>query len=154
MDSTDLKKIQLVLVGVIATDYQEKIEHLIRELPNSIIVKTAFEEVKGAKTQQYFELSDYVLALYQQHVGMSQIVIRAAISRKPLISSDYGLVGKLVSEKALGITVDSANPEEIAKAFTEVLKNGISVNEMSMEALANENSETAFASTIFGKLLR
>jgi glycosyltransferase involved in cell wall biosynthesis len=154
MDSTDLKQVQLVLVGVIATDYQEKIEHLIRELPNSIIVKTAFEEVKGAKTQQYFELSDYVLALYQQHVGMSQIVIRAAISRKPLISSDYGLVGKLVSEKALGITVDSANPEEIAKAFTEVLKNGISVNEMSMEALANENSETAFASTIFGKLLR
>jgi glycosyltransferase involved in cell wall biosynthesis len=154
MDSTDLKQIQLVLVGVIATDYQEKIEHLIRELPDSIIVKTVFEEVKGAKIQQYFELSDYVLALYQQHVGMSQIVIRAAISRKPLISSDYGLMGKLVNEKTLGITVDSTSSEEIAEAFTEVLKNGISFNEMSMKALANENSETAFTSTIFGKLLR
>jgi glycosyltransferase involved in cell wall biosynthesis len=153
LDLTYSTQVQLLLVGVIAADYQEKIKHLIRKLPDSIIVRTVFEEVKGAKIQQYFELSDYVLALYQQHIGMSQIVIRAAISRKPLISSDYGLMGKLVSEKALGITVDSTNPEKIAAAFTAVLKNRISVDEEAMTALANENSETTFAETIFGKLL-
>jgi hypothetical protein len=62
-------------------------------------------------------------------------------------------MGKLVSEKALGITVDSTNPEKIAAAFTAVLKNRISVDEEAMAALANENSETTFAETIFGKLL-
>lgn len=153
LDLSDLQNIQLLLVGVILPEYRKQIEESIRELPEEVIMKTVFDEIKGAEIQRYFEISDYILALYQHHVGMSQIVIRAAISQKPLIASDYGLMGKIVSEKALGITIDSTDPEKIAEAFTTAIKNGVSADEVAMKVLAEENSETTFAKAIFGELL-
>ncbi len=148
-----LAKIQLLLVGVIDPHYKQQIESEIQKLPTEVSIKTVFEEIKGEKIQRYFEVSDYVLALYQQHVGMSQIIIRAAISQKPLLASNFGLIGELVQTKSLGKTTDSANPEEIATLFRQAVVAEIPIDRKSMQQFAAENTDTAFAKTIFDTLI-
>lgn len=153
MEKDVLAQIQLLLVGVIDPHYKQQIELEIQKLPASVSIKTVFEEIKGEKIQRYFEASDYVLALYQQHVGMSQIIIRAAISQKPLLASNFGLIGELVQTKSLGKTTDSADPEQIATLFRQAVVAEIPVDKKSMQQFAEENTDTAFAKTIFDTLI-
>ena len=76
-----------------------------------IVVKDSF--VKDEDIQQYFKVADYALALYHKHFGMSAIMVRAAAAQKPLIASNFGLMGKIVLENELGITVDNNLKEKL-----------------------------------------
>jgi len=72
-----------------------------------IIVNDSF--VKDEDIQQYFKVTDYALALYRLHFGMSAIMVRAAAAQKPLITYNFGLMGKIVSENKLGIIINDNN---------------------------------------------
>lgn len=65
----------------------------------------------------YFESSDVILLLYKNHIGMSNVLVRAAKAEKPVIASDYGLIGRLTEEFELGITVDVTSLDQIKRAF-------------------------------------
>ena len=56
--------------------------------------------------QPFFTLSDLIITLYQQHIGMSAVLVRAASAGRPVLSSDYGLLGQLVKTKRLGQAVE------------------------------------------------
>lgn len=102
----------------------------------------------------YFQLADVVLAIYQRHVGMSGILLLAAAAGKPVLSSDYGLMGELVRRYQLGLVVDSTQPTEIAKALTTLLSASPQTiaNRSQMKLFAEQNSIDLYASTIFEQL--
>lgn len=110
-----------------------------------------YEFVPEQDIQAYFQLADVVLAPYQHHVGMSGILLLAAAANKPVLSSNYGLMGEMVQRYLLGITVDSTLPEEIAKGLQRCLDK--SPDELSdrtlMQLLAEKNSAEEFATTLF-----
>lgn len=110
-----------------------------------------YEFVPEQDIQAYFQLADVVLAPYQHHVGMSGILLLAAAANKPVLSSNYGLMGEMVQRYQLGITVDSTLPEEIAKGLQRCLDK--SADELSdrtlMQLLAEKNSAEEFATTLF-----
>lgn len=145
-------KICFLFVGATMPAYQEKIEQKIATVPPDIQVTGHFNEVNGKAIQVFFDLSDYVLTLYQHHVGMASVLIRAAISGKPVLSSDYGYMGQLVKSKQLGAVTDSTSPMAIARLLEETITNGITWSDDNLRALADENSDAAFAQTIFDNL--
>ena len=145
-------KICLLFVGATTPDYQEKIRQRIAEVSPDIQIISLFSEVKGKAIQVFFDLSDYVLTLYQQHVGMASVLIRAAISGKPVLSSDYGYMGQLVKNNQLGAVTDSTSLAAIAALLEQVITDGITWSGASLRTLAEENSDTAFAQTIFDNL--
>ncbi|GAB3945647.1 hypothetical protein GCM10028805_15090 [Spirosoma harenae] len=147
------EKICFLLVGAIQPDYQVKIEHQIAEVGPNVQIVTVFKEIKGRSIQLYFDVSDYVLALYQRHVGMASVIIRAAISGKPLIASDYGYVGHVVSQKQLGIVTDSTSPEAISQVLEQVLTEGMTYSSKNLQEVADQNSDVSFAKTIFDNLV-
>lgn len=110
-----------------------------------------YEFVPEQDIQAYFQLADVVLAPYQHHVGMSGILLLAAAANKPVLSSNYGLMGEMVQRYQLGITVDSTLPEEIAKGLQRCLDK--SPDELSdrtlMQLLAQKNSAEEFATILF-----
>lgn len=57
-----------------------------------------------------------VLAPYQRFVGSSGVLMWAASRDRPVISQDYGLVGQLVREHGLGLTADTSDPADLARA--------------------------------------
>ena len=108
-----------------------------------IVVKDDF--VKDEDIQQYFKVADYAFALYNKHFGMSAIMVRAAAAQKPLISSNFGLIGKIVVKNELGITID----KDLKEKLEMLLNNEISIgNKEKMRAFAELNQADNYAKVI------
>ena len=112
-----IQNICLFLVGEADDNNREQINHQVDSLCKrySIQIIRHYDFVPDAEVPLYFHLSDVVLATYQRHVGMSGISIWAASTGKPVISSDYGLMGATVRQHQLGITLNATDPKQIAK---------------------------------------
>jgi len=110
-----------------------------------------YDFVPEAKVPLYFALADVVLAPYQKHVGMSGILLLAAAAGKPVLSSNYGLMGELVRRYQLGLTVDSSQPRCIADALTQYLSQPSTTfcNPQKMQEFILENSADKFAQVVF-----
>lgn len=110
-----------------------------------------YEFVPESDVPVYFQLADAVMAPYQRHVGMSGILLNAAAAQKPVLSSNYGLMGEIVQQYKLGIVVDSTVPSEIAKGLTQLLLTSPEelCDRTKMKLLAEQNSAERFADVIF-----
>ncbi|GAB3267244.1 hypothetical protein GCM10027347_35890 [Larkinella harenae] len=146
------KKVCLILAGPVQADFRAKIEQKIAEIGEGVQIIRFFEEIKGRQIQVFFELSDYVLALYQKHVGMASMVVRAAVSRKPVLASDYGYLGHLVQTEQLGVVADTTSPAAIRTLLQRVLTEKIPYSATNLQKLAERNSDVYFAETIFNHL--
>jgi len=144
--------LSVVLVGSIRPDFQQLIEQKIAEVPGDARIIPVFKEVRGRRIQTYFDISDYALALYQRHVGMASVIIRAAVSKKPLLSSDYGYMGHLVQTELLGLVADSTSPSAIASMLEQVVAGSVSYSTANLQKLADQNSDVAFAETILSRM--
>lgn len=147
LSSQEKAAVTLVLAGPIEDRFRSVIDSKISN--SSVQVICSYQELKGATIQTYFELSDFVLTLYQKHVGMSSIVIRAALSEKPLISSDFGYMGQLVKSNQLGVAVNSESPPAISSALSQALRGEVRYSLSSIKELAAQNTSQTFASQIF-----
>lgn len=108
-----------------------------------IIIKDTF--IKDEDIQQYFKVADFALALYHKHFGMSAIMVRAAAAQKPLIAHNFGLMGKIVCEHQLGITIDNDLKEKIEM----LLENDHTIgNKDKMKAFAALNQAENYAKVV------
>jgi glycosyltransferase involved in cell wall biosynthesis len=126
----------------------------IRELQSVQIVNCS-GYIPESAVPIYFQLADVVLAPYQKHVGMSGILLQAAAAGKPVLSSDYGLMGEMVRRYQLGLAVDSTQVNELAKGITVLLSQPLETigDRTQMQMLIEQNSVEQFANTIFQTLL-
>jgi glycosyltransferase involved in cell wall biosynthesis len=143
----------LLLVGPIHAEEKSQVESQIsalqQRLPVQILCVNQF--VKDSDIQPYFQLADVILAPYQRHVGMSAILVRAAAAQKPVLASDYGLMGEITRRYELGLTVDSTQPSALAEGLTRLLQTSLTQvgNRAQMQAFAEQNSAQRFATQIF-----
>jgi glycosyltransferase involved in cell wall biosynthesis len=146
----------LLLVGpTSATEkaaIQPKIVSIRHNQPVEIVEQ--YDYVPEPEVSAYFQLADVVLAPYQRHVGMSGILLLAAAAGKPVLSSNYGLMGEVVRRYQLGIAVDSTIPAELAKGLTRCLEKPLASlgDRAQMQVFAERNSVERYASTIFQHL--
>lgn len=150
------QKICLLLVGSISEQFKHKIQPKIAAVAQGNLVQiiSEYRYVTETETQQYFQLADVVLALYQRHIGMSGIIIRAAAAQKPVISSNYGLMGEITRRYQLGLPLDSSKPQEVAEGIKHLLVKspGELIDGDRARQFAQQNSPFNFASTIFHHL--
>ena len=154
--TSELARLSLLLVGqVTVTDearLQAKIHSISRAMPIQIIMRNQF--IAEEDVALYFELADVILAPYQRHVGMSGILVLAAAASKPVLASNYGLMGEMVRRRSLGITVDSTKPNEIAKGVSAFLEGEPTemFDSQSAAQFARENSAERFARVVWENL--
>ena len=145
-----------LLVGrcdlVAKRQFQAKIVQVRSAQPVQIIEQ--YEFISEQTVKDYFQLADVVLAPYQKHIGMSGILLQAAAAKKPVLSSNYGLMGELVRRYQLGLAVDSTRSDELAKALSQFLQQPAEqfFSAKKMEIFAQENAVEKFANTIFTAL--
>lgn len=145
------QRMTLLLVGPMEEPQQleAQIAELTKAKPIQIITEHRF--VPDEAIHPYFQVSDVVLVPYQRHIGMSAILVRAAVAGKPVLASDFGLVGELTRHYQLGLSVDSTSPEEIAKGMTRYLleiPNEL-CDPVQQKQFADRNTAEQFASQIF-----
>lgn len=68
--------------------------------------------------------ADVVLAPYQRFVGSSGVMLWAARFGKPLLTQDFGILGPLVRDYRLGMTVDCTQPPAIADGLERFVRQG------------------------------
>ena len=66
--------------------------------------------------------ADVICTPYPRHIGSSGIVVRAAAIGKPILASNYGWVGAVVSTFELGTTCSVSDSVEFAHHITECLE--------------------------------
>lgn len=105
--------------------------------------------------QPLLRACDLVMITYQQHVGSSGQLLRAAEAGTPVLATDYGLVGQLVREHQLGLTVDATSPFEIRRALAAWLErpDAIPFDPQRAALFAGRNTDDAFAETILSRIL-
>lgn len=150
------EQISVLLVGPISLENKAKVENIIARLKNFSTIEIFLDGrfICDRDIQPYFQAADFVLAPYQRHVGMSAILVRAATAQKPVLSSNYGLMGKITSHYKLGLTVDSTIPDEIATGITQLMStvpNKI-CDYVKMNIFAEQNEDYKFAQVIFQSL--
>ena len=150
------ERICLLIVGSTSPSEKEAIQLLVDELcmNQPLQVITRFEYIAEEKISAYYQLSDIVVALYQRHAGMSGILLLAAASRKPVLSTDYGLMGEVVRRYKLGLAIDSTCVDSVLKAITHILEgNDLSYDLNLMKSFAQSNNPSKFAEIIFDNLI-
>lgn len=117
-------KMCIVLAGKIADYQREEIKNIVDDLGRQSDIQVILhdEYIQDNQVQHYYDLSDVILATYQKHMGSSSALIRAALAQKPVLSSDYGLMGEIVRNRQLGITVDTASPKAIANGLSAFIE--------------------------------
>jgi len=117
----------VTIAGRIDPDLQRKIDdaatHARRAQP-SLWLHLENRRLADGEITALVERSDFVLAPYQNFVGSSGVLLWAAQLGKPVISQDYGLVGRLTREHALGIAIDTTDPHVIAHAIVKAVECG------------------------------
>ena len=156
LPSDQCQKLCLQLAGgtnaAVQANIKLKLKPVCQTKPIQIIER--YEFIPESEVPAYFQLADLVLAPYQKHVGMSGILLLAAAAAKPVLSSNYGLMGEMVRRYELGLSVDSTIPSEIAKALTQYLMQPTQNlgNRGKMENFAQQNSSDRYSSIIFSSL--
>lgn len=143
LSSTDLDQMCLLLAGPIEPGYREQIEFLLAELP-ALEVITIFDYLHYPTVELCFDVADVVLVTYQGHMGMSSVLVRAALAGKPVIGTAVGTIGSTIETYQLGKAIDPTNAADFAQALTSKLK----VNTVLQTKLAQQNSVEAFVLTI------
>ncbi len=123
-----LKKMSLLLIGRVKENHRESIHQAVKDIQNDHPVQIVLcdQWIEEGSVQDYYEISDVVLATYQRHMGSSSALIRAALAGKPVLSSDYGLMGEIVRRRRLGVTVNTEDPEAVAAKIGEVIDSDLS----------------------------
>ncbi len=150
------REVCLLVVGPMAADFRGRVHSAVERARGrtgaTILLHERF--VPDLENQRWFGVADIVLAPYQQHVGMSAILIRAASAGKPIIADGYGLLGQLTERRRLGAVVDARDPRAIAHGIERLLRSeGGLVDAEAQGQLARENTPAAFARAMFSTFL-
>jgi len=87
-----------------------------------------------------FSACDVVVLPYRSHYGSSGLLPRAAQAMKPVISSDYGLLGQRVRDHGLGHVFKNEDPEDL----TRKLRSEMEEHSSNLENFSEKNSPEAF----------
>jgi|GEM_PF-3237267 len=143
------RDLTLLVVGRAPEHFRDR---LARELASveaagvRVVRNSSF--VAESEVQAHFEVSDIVLATYQRHVGGSSIAVRAARAGKPLLGSDYGMLGEAIRRAQLGVGVPTSDPAACAAGLEDLLSGRVTPSSEGMTGYADGNTAGVFADRI------
>ncbi len=124
LSSENQTKLCLALVGTVAPADQHALTERLGILKKSSKVQIikALRFVSDTEMLNLFSASDLILLPYQRHAGSSGILVRAAQVGKPVLGSNYGLIGRYIRDFGLGIGVESSISVDIASGMSQWLE--------------------------------
>lgn len=97
----------------------------------------------------YISVSDYVVIPYKRTEQSSGILGYAALYNVPVIGPNEGLLGKIIRDYDLGITLKDTSSEELSKIFNQITKKNRERDNPKSVLYVFENSIKKFTNDIF-----
>lgn len=119
---SDAAKYVFIFAGVAGYSIKELMSNKIKELSKkaTIIFEDRFCEFEYLSG--LCQCCDAILIPYQQTDLSSGLLGYASQFNKPVIGPNSGLIGNLINQYHLGLTIDAASSEQLLKAYSMVLK--------------------------------
>lgn len=149
----------VVLAGKVEPGIRDRMIELYR---HAIVEKPGLwmhiedRRVSSGELQALITRSDVVLAPYQRFVGSSGVLLWAAGAGKPILTQDYGLIGRLVRDHELGVSADVSDPKILADSISVMTASGPRsfINQTTARSFASERTPNDFAALVFASLLQ
>jgi len=159
LPSSVANRVAVVLAGkvepAIHEEFDERCRRLEVEQPD-IWVHVEDRRVSAGELDALIRRCDVVLAPYQRFVGSSGVLLWAARAGKPLLTQNFGLLGRLVGDHQLGLTVDCSDARSLADGIRHMIVNGVAgfINQPSAQAFVADRTPRRFAAMVFESLLQ
>lgn len=153
------RNLAIVFAGPVRTADESSLYSTIADvrLETQVHVHLDNRYVPDDEVQGLVEASDVVLLPYQRdHVGSSNMLVRAAIAGVPVLGTDHGLIGKLIGRHRLGDTMDSTDPDAIASSLRRLVLSGdqIPFDQQEAREYGRSHSATRMGEVFFSNVLR
>ena len=156
LSSENQTKLCLALVGTVAPADQKALMERLEILKKSsrVQILKALRFVSDTEMINLFSASDLILLPYQQHAGSSGILVRAAQAGKPVLGSNYGLIGRHIRDFGLGIEVESSEPDDIASGISQWLESpqNFPFDAKRASAFGEHHTAERFSEVIFSQI--
>ncbi len=152
-------RVAIVLAGKIEPALRAEVADLCRRITieqPELWLHLEDRRVSGGELDALVRRSDVVLAPYQRFVGSSGVLLWAARLGKPILTQEFGLLGRLVKDYQLGLAADCGNPAALAAAIRMFVLNGAQafINRPAATDFANSRTPQRFAEMVFETLLQ
>ncbi|MEM1128514.1 MAG: glycosyltransferase [Bacteroidota bacterium] len=149
-------RVALVLAGRLRPEEAATIQRHLDEVRRQTAVEVVQDHryILESEIQALIHASDVVLLPYQQHIGSSNVLVRAAAAGVPVLGPTYGLVGAHLRAQRLGLAVDSTAPRAVAQGIERLLLRTASpvADPAAMHTFANYHAIEHFGETFFEHL--
>ncbi len=134
-------KVQLQFIGRAVEADRKRIHDSV-----DVVRSDGFDVILDDRFVDYEEIesiyrgSDVMLLLYEGSlVAGSGVLIQALAYGKPVLTTDVGWVGKVVTKECLGLAVDTQSVENISKALVDFYEQKVSVDSSHLIELAKQH---------------
>lgn len=120
-------RVAVMLAGRVAPDIRAELEaqcQTLSRMQPSLWLRLADRRLDSAEIDSLIDKSDVVLAPYQRFVGSSGVLLWAARAGRPVLTQEFGLIGRLTRDHGLGLATDSSDPACLAFAIEQMIENG------------------------------
>jgi glycosyltransferase involved in cell wall biosynthesis len=124
-EDTDFRsQVALVVAGLVLQESKELVYESISRLQYLFPAACIILHDRILSDQEFVDFihaSDVVCIPYVEFVGTSGILIQAAGAGRPVLSSDFGLVGEMVRKFHLGVACNTLDQKELQRAIRQSL---------------------------------
>jgi glycosyltransferase involved in cell wall biosynthesis len=141
-------RLRLAVGGPVEASYRSALAAQIRAMRKTgLDVELRLRHHSEHETVELLAAARWALVPYVGHYGMSRVLLEAAYAGTPVICHDRGLLGKLVREDGLGVTVDCEDPRKLRQAILGVAGERGAEDQYAdaLRAFADRHSEDRFA---------
>jgi glycosyltransferase involved in cell wall biosynthesis len=145
---------QLLICGKCSSEQLEQsilnnIDKIRRIRPNINIVFLN-RHLSNQEIDEAFSISDIIAVPYVNFFFSSGVIGHAAKYKKPVISSNEGLMGAITNEYQIGCNVNPYIPKDISDAISKLAKENVPIQNFDRYCL--DNSTELFCHIIFSKI--
>jgi glycosyltransferase involved in cell wall biosynthesis len=116
------QQILLVIAGGLLGRFNfEPYSDIIKKADLSNYVQTFIHFIPEEEVDYFFAASDLVVLPYLKFEAQSGVLLRAYAHKKPVVVSDIGAMGELVSSDKVGLVVEPSAVEPLAEAVINAL---------------------------------
>lgn len=149
----------VVLAGKVEPAIRPEVEEMARRLEleqPDLWLHLEDRRVTSGELDALIRRCDVVLAPYQRFVGSSGVLLWAARAGKPLLTQDFGLLGRLVRDYHLGLAVDCSDPRVLAEGLRRMVQHGGSefIDRPAARDFVALRTPQNFAAMVFASLLQ
>lgn len=120
-------QVAVVFAGRVEPKIREDVAARVRTLANTqpgLWLRIEDRWIATGELSRLVERCDVVAAPYQRFVGSSGVLMWAARAGKPVLTQDYGLIGRLVQDFSLGLAVETCDARSLALAISRMVERG------------------------------